>query len=71
MADAGQQLAVVDRFERLPGDRIRMVHLVGTDEPVGPHPLVQARVLVEREAMVAREREAAAVVGPDVHADRQ
>ncbi len=67
VADAREQVAVVHRAQLLPPDRARLVQLAGAHEPVRDDALREQLVLVERELVARRQREAPAVVGPDVH----
>ena len=67
VADAPQQLGVVDALQHRPRHRVGLVDLVRPRDPVGDDPRAQQRVLVDREAMPRGEREAPAVVSPELH----
>jgi hypothetical protein len=70
LADAREQAAVVDLCELGPADGVRLVQLSWRREAVRDDALGQQRVLLEREAMVLRQREPRAVMGPELHLDR-
>jgi hypothetical protein len=67
LADPRQQPAIVDRGEFRPLDRRGLAQLVRRCQPVGDEPLGQQPVLLDREPVVRRKREAPAMVGPDFH----
>jgi hypothetical protein len=66
-ADAADQLGVVDGLQPRPRHGLRLVQLVLAHRPVGDDPLAQQVVLVDREVVRLRQREAPPVVRPDVH----
>ena len=58
---------VVHALEHRPRHRFGLVDLLGACDAVRDHPRPQQRVLVDREAMPRGEREAPAVVSPELH----